>query len=199
MTDGERQTFRRIDNASERMGALIDDLLLYSHISHRPIEMEEMDLNQKIIKVLDDLDLEVQEKNAVISVGDLPTVKGYRRQLQQLFQNLIGNALKYNKPGVPPQISIRAGLVILDEKSNGLNGPPKKYHVNEVADNGISFDPAESKRIFQMFQRLHGNAEYRGTGVGLSIAKKVVENHNGMIKSEESPGKGASFKVYLPV
>jgi signal transduction histidine kinase len=125
-------------------------------------------------------------------------VKGYRRQLQQLFQNLIGNALKYNKPGVAPHITIRASIVPREERSMAETGSSIKYHVIEVSDNGIGFDPAESERIFQMFQRLHGNAEYRGTGIGLSIVKKVAENHNGKIEAEGRPGEGATFKVYLP-
>jgi light-regulated signal transduction histidine kinase (bacteriophytochrome) len=199
ITEEEKQTFRRIDNASERMGALIDDLLLYSHISQRPVEMEEVDLEQKLSKVLEDLELDIQEKNAIISIGALPKVKGYRRQLQQLFQNLVGNALKYSKPGVAPLITVQASIVPGDEPSIGQNGSRTKYHLIEVTDNGIGFDPAESERIFQMFQRLHGNAEYRGTGVGLSIVKKVAENHNGKIEAEGRPGEGAIFKVYLPV
>jgi light-regulated signal transduction histidine kinase (bacteriophytochrome) len=199
ITEEEKQTFRRIDNASERMGALIDDLLLYSHISQRPVEMEEVDLEQKLSKVLDDLELDIQEKNAIISIGALPKVKGYRRQLQQLFQNLVGNALKYSKPGVAPLITVHASIVPGDEPSISQNGSRTKYHLIEVTDNGIGFDPAESERIFQMFQRLHGNAEYRGTGVGLSIVKKVAENHNGKIEAEGRPGEGATFKVYLPV
>jgi PAS domain S-box-containing protein len=199
ITEEEKQTFRRIDNASERMGALIDDLLLYSHISQRPVEMEEVDLEQKLSKVLEDLELDIQEKNAIISIGALPKVKGYRRQLQQLFQNLVGNALKYSKPGVAPLITVHASIVPGDEPSISQNGSLTKYHLIEVTDNGIGFDPAESERIFQMFQRLHGNAEYRGTGVGLSIVKKVAENHNGKIEAEGRPGEGATFKVYLPV
>jgi light-regulated signal transduction histidine kinase (bacteriophytochrome) len=199
ITEEEKQTFRRIDNASERKGALIDDLLLYSHISQRPVEMEEVDLEQKLSKVLEDLELDIQEKNAIISIGALPKVKGYRRQLQQLFQNLVGNALKYSKPGVAPLITVQASIVPGDEPSIGQNGSRTKYHLIEVNDNGIGFDPAESERIFQMFQRLHGNAEYRGTGVGLSIVKKVAENHNGKIEAEGRPGEGATFKVYLPV
>jgi light-regulated signal transduction histidine kinase (bacteriophytochrome) len=199
ITEEEKQTFRRIDNASERMGALIDDLLLYSHISQRPVEMEEVDLEQKLSKVLEDLELDIQEKNAIISIGALPKVKGYRRQLQQLFQNLVGNALKYSKPGVAPLITVHASIVPGDEPSIGQNGSRTKYHLIEVTDNGIGFDPAESERIFQMFQRLHGNAEYRGTGVGLSIVKKVAENHNGKVEAEGRPGEGATFKVYLPV
>ena len=181
------------------MGALIDDLLLYYHISQRPVEMEEVDLEQKMSKVLEDLELDIQEKKAIVSIGALSKVKGYRRQLQQLFQNLVGNALKYNKQGVAPLITVHASIVPGDEAPISKNGTGAKYHLIEVTDNGIGFDPAESERIFQMFQRLHGNAEYWGTGVGLSIVKKVAENHNGKVEAEGRPGEGATFKVYLPV
>ena len=201
LTEEERLTFKRIEKASQRMGALIDDLLLYSHVSHRPHEKEEVDLNEKLNKVLEDLELDIQQKKATITPGKLPVVKGYRRQLQQLFQNLIGNALKYCKPGVAPEITITSDIVTGRRIGVQLGDGDldKKYYRIEVKDNGIGFEQKESERIFQMFQRLHGNTEYRGTGVGLSIAQKVAENHNGKIVAEGEPGKGASFKVYLPM
>jgi signal transduction histidine kinase len=192
--------FDRMENASKRMNALIDDLLLYSHVS-RGATMEEMvDLNQKIGLVLEDLDLEITEKKAKIIVGGLPTVKGHRRQLQQLFQNLISNALKYNKPDLPSEIHIHSRLANAREmehiKAENAN---KQYYLIEVRDNGIGFDPADAERIFNIFTRLHGNAEYKGTGVGLSIARKVVENHDGYIWGESKPGEGSAFKILLPV
>lgn len=191
--------FDRIENASKRMNALIDDLLLYSHVS-RGAAMEEMvDLNEKTGLVLEDLDLEITEKKAKIIVDGLPTVKGHRRQLQQLFQNLISNALKYNKPGLPPEIHVHSRLANAHdlEQVTGENGN-KAYYLIEVRDNGIGFDPAEAERIFNIFTRLHGNAEYKGTGVGLSIARKVVENHDGYIWAESQPDEGAVFKILLP-
>jgi PAS domain S-box-containing protein len=190
LTEAEVRSFNRIENATDRMGNLIDDLLLYSHVSQRPLEKESIDLNQKVQRVLDDLELDVQEKKAIIHVGKLPTIMGYRRQLQQLFQNLISNALKYSKRDVPPQIDISASRVM-------ENGKP--YDLIEVKDNGIGFEQEYAEKIFQMFARLHGRAEYGGTGVGLSIAKKVVENHDGFIRVESSPGQGATFNVFLPV
>ncbi len=191
--------FGRMENASKRMSALIDDLLLYSHVS-RGATMEEMvDLNQKIELVLEDLDLEITEKKAKIVVGGLPTVKGHRRQLQQLFQNLISNALKYNNPDLASEIHISSRLANTHEMEHitDKNGN-KQYYLIEVKDNGIGFDPADAQRIFNVFTRLHGNAEYKGTGVGLSIARKVVENHSGYIWGESKPGEGATFKILLP-
>lgn len=188
--EAEAKSFNRIENATERMGNLIDDLLLYSHVSQRPHETESVDLNEKIKRVLEDLELDIQEKGAVINVATLPVVKGYRRQLQQLFQNLLSNALKYSKTDVAPQISITAG-------STEMNG--KDYHLIKVQDNGIGFPQEYDEKIFQMFSRLHSKNEYNGTGVGLSIVKKVIENHHGHIKVESAPGKGSTFSVLLPV
>lgn len=189
VTEGEVKSFNRIENATQRMGNLIDDLLLYSHVSQRPQDMETIDLNEKIKRVLEDLELDVQEKGAVVRVGQLPSVQGYTRQLQQLFQNLISNALKYARKDVPPQIDITASTS--DEGG-------KTYHVLSVKDNGIGFEHQYADKIFQMFTRLHGKAEYSGTGVGLSIVKKVVENHNGMIRVESELEQGSTFSVYLP-
>lgn len=200
LTENLKFTFDRIDNASERMTALIDDLLLYSHVSRKPIETEPVDLNEKIKRVQEDLELDIQQKDAKIIVGQLPVVNGYRRQLQQLFHNLLTNGIKYNKPGITPEVSITASVV--EGKDIVMEGSPldatRQYHLIEIRDNGIGFDQKESDRIFQMFTRLHGNSEYGGTGVGLSIVRKVVENHNGKIVAEGEPGVGANFKVYLP-
>lgn len=190
LKDDELRLFNRIESASKRMGNLIDDLLLYSHVSQRPHETETVDLNEKVQRVLEDLDLDIEEKKAIINVGSLPVVKGFRRQLQQLFQNLISNAIKYSKYDVAPEINITADRL-------ELNG--RQYNVLNVADNGIGFEAEYSEKIFQMFARLHGRSEYSGTGVGLSIVKKVVENHDGFIEVESEVNIGSVFKVYLPV
>ncbi|RYE38725.1 MAG: PAS domain-containing sensor histidine kinase, partial [Sphingobacteriales bacterium] len=189
LKEDQARAFNRIENATERMGNLIDDLLLYSHVSQRPHETERIDLNQKVKNVLEDLELDIEEKKAIIQVDTLPVVNGYRRQLQQLFQNLISNALKYSKADVAPRIEISTKKVT-------ENGKP--YHLVAIKDNGIGFDPAYADKIFQMFTRLHGKSEYNGTGVGLSIVKKVVQNHHGFITVESSPGVGSTFSVLLP-
>lgn len=188
--EDELRLFTRIENASKRMGNLIDDLLLYSHVSQRPHETETVDLNEKVQRVLEDLDLDIEEKKATITVANLPVVKGFRRQLQQLFQNLISNAVKYSRNNVPPVINITA------DRSEQQG---RQYHILEVADNGIGFEIEYAEKIFQMFARLHGRNEYSGTGVGLSIVKKVVENHDGFIEVESEVNRGSVFKVYLPV
>ncbi|OLY91794.1 PAS domain S-box-containing protein [Cnuella takakiae] len=189
LNENEVRTFSRVENATQRMGNLIDDLLLYSHVSQRPHEREKVDLNEKVQRVLEDLDLDIEEKGAKIIVGKLPVVIGYRRQLQQLLQNLISNAIKYSKVDELPIIEILAEEVEKDSKA---------YHLIAVKDNGIGFASEYSEKIFQMFTRLHGKAEYSGTGVGLSIVKKVVENHDGLIEVESQPGVGSAFKIYLP-
>ena len=183
------QTFTRIENATERMGTLIDDLLLYSHISQSPHEKDPVDLNEKIKRVLEDLELDILEKQAKININELPIVQGYPRQLQQLLQNLISNAVKYSKANIVPEIEITSTRV----NENGHD-----FFAIEVKDNGIGFEEEYYDKIFQMFTRLHGKHEYSGTGVGLSIVKKVVENHNGMIKVKSQKGIGSSFTVFLP-
>ncbi len=189
LRENEKFYFGRIEHATERMGNLIDDLLLYSHVSQRPHEMESIDLNVKVQRVLEDLELDIAQKKAIINVGKLPVVQGYRRQLQQLFQNLLSNALKYSKADEPPRIEIA---------SSKVNEKDQAYHVIKVKDNGIGFSQEYAEKIFQMFARLHGKNEYSGTGVGLSIVKKVVENHHGFIRVESEPGTGSTFRIYLP-
>jgi signal transduction histidine kinase len=190
-----------MEKATERMRLLIDDLLQYSLVNQRHAEIEKVDLNKKLTLVLEDLEVQVKEKQAVINIGTLPEVMGYRRQLQQMFQNLISNAIKYNKPNEIPVISITSRQVLgVDSEMNvpsGLWNNP--YYLIEVSDNGIGFDQQDAERIFNMFTRLHGKYEYSGTGVGLSIVKKVVENHHGFIKATSEPGKGSTFSLLLPV
>jgi hypothetical protein len=140
------------------------------------------------------------EKRADIQVGVLPIVRGYRRQLQQVFQNLLSNALKYSQPGVPPQITVYSKSVLGGEA--GINIRPgdaaKEFHLIAVKDNGIGFEQQYAEKIFNIFTRLHGNKEYPGTGVGLAIVRKVIENHQGYIAAISEPGKGATFTILLP-
>jgi signal transduction histidine kinase len=201
MKEDEANMFERIDTAAHRMQLLVDDLLEFSLVNEHPQQMEPVNLAEKIQRVLNDLELPIEEKGAEIIVGDLPTVLGNRRQLQQLFDNLIGNALKYSKSNVPPKISIQSRTVTGTEVPVNL---PKEvqerlFYLIEITDNGIGFEQEYAERIFAMFQRLHGKAEYAGTGVGLSIARKVVEHHKGYIWAKGQPGVGATFYVLLPV
>jgi signal transduction histidine kinase len=201
LNDEETNLFQRVDNAAQRMALLVDDLLAYSQLTDEASEQEDIDLNKKVKLILTDIELLVQEKGAVIETDNLPTIKANRRQMQQLFQNLITNALKYTKPNIPPRVTIRY------KKIKGSEAPftlpdaalPKDFHLIEVCDNGIGFPQSDADRIFNVFTRLHGNKEYPGTGIGLSIAKRVVENHHGFIYAKGQPGEGACFYVLLPV
>lgn len=189
LQESELATFERIEKASHRMESLINDLLLFSHVSQVPHEKEDIDLNETIKQVMEDLDLDIQQKQVIIKTNTLPVVKGYRRQLQQLFQNLISNSIKYGHSERQVEIVITAGPG---------NDTGQKLHLIEIADNGIGFEQHYADKIFQMFTRLHGKSEYSGSGVGLAIVKKVIENHKGAIIAESKPGHGSTFKVMLP-
>ncbi len=201
LTESQRHLFSRVENAAQRMNTLIEDLLMYSTISKGVASQEQVNLQAKIKNVLEDLEVEIEEKGARIVVGPMPVITGHRRQMQQLFQNLIGNALKYSKPGVTPVVQIHSKTVLGKDTTLPLRQEEaqKEFYLLEVKDNGIGFEQEDAERIFHVFTRLHGNAEYKGTGVGLSIVKKVVENHNGYIWAESQPGEGAKFSVLLPV
>lgn len=201
LNDTQKHLFSRVENAALRMNTLIEDLLLYSHISKGVSSLEDIDLSKKLQNVLEDLEVEIEEKKAHITYDHLPTIKGQRRQIQQLFQNLIGNALKYSKADVAPEIRISCETIMGHQTPLALNAEEsnKRFYLIKVQDNGIGFEQEDAERIFNVFTRLHGNAEYRGTGVGLSIVQKVVENHHGHIWAEGNPDEGATFNVLFPV
>jgi len=190
LNDSEKELFSRIESANVRMGKLVDDLLTYSQLRTPPDQKEAVDLESLLRQILDDLALEVQDKNATVQLVDLPVVHGYRGQLQQLFQNLLSNALKYTNPGQPVAIDVSCSK----QQDNGV-----EYYQVQVKDNGIGFEQEYADKIFQLFTRLHGKHEYAGTGIGLSIVKKVVENHHGKVWAESKPGEGSVFTVLLPV
>ena len=201
LSENEMKYFERIELASKRMGTLIDDLLAYSEVSQQATIEEDVDLNYVIDCVLSDLDLEIEQKQASIQVDKLMTYKGHRRQLQQVFQNLIGNALKYNKPGVPPIITIACSIISGREQKERvvLEAQAASFYQITVMDNGIGFEQSDADRIFNVFTRLHGMTEYKGSGIGLSIVKKVIENHRGYVWATSKPGEGATFTILLPL
>lgn len=200
LSEREAYLFDRIENSTIRMTQLVDDLLEYSHVTINPSATERIDLNDKIRKVLDDLELVIREKSAIVIVGKLPVIVGNRRQIQQLFQNLISNGLKYSKSDVPPEITITSEVVPASKVEECAHQSLlyNYYHKIVIKDNGIGFEQQYADKIFQVFQRLHGKAEYQGTGVGLAIVKKVVQNNNGFITVQSEPGAGATFIVYFP-
>jgi signal transduction histidine kinase len=192
--------FNRMEIATHRMRDLINDLLDYSQTAKKPMEQEFVDLNDILTEVLSDLETVIQEKKAQITCDKLPVIKGDGPQLRQMFQNLVSNALKYSDPQRAPFISIHTKNVT--GRESGFTLPAENfgshYHLIEVSDNGIGFDQPDAEKIFNVFQRLHGKNEYSGTGVGLAIVKKVVENHHGYIQAKGEPGEGARFSILLP-
>jgi len=198
--DAETQKyFQKIVSSSRRMQSLINDLLSFSRHSMGPGDFRETDLNALVKEVVAELEIEIERTGAKITIADLPTICAVPGLLHQLFFNLLNNALKFRKKDEPPVISISSGR--LKHGTNGIAGRMKrgaKYHRIIVSDNGIGFDSKYTDEIFQVFKRLHSYHEYEGTGVGLSICKKIVEKHSGSITALSEPGKGASFIIDLP-
>ena len=190
----------RMQDASLRMSKMIEDLLSFSRLKADQKAFTHVDLNQVLRSVLSDLEISVQEKNAVIEI-DLPTgVWGDATQLAQLFLNLFSNALKYQPQGHIPHIKVTSSLIDPAEISKEVALLPGHPYVKiTVEDNGIGFDQKYEHRIFQMFQRLHGKNEYSGTGIGLALCKKVAHNHYGLITAKGEVDKGACFMLFLPV
>lgn len=170
---------------TQQMKELITDLLSYSRVGRIDVAVEEVEVSQVIAAVCESLREPIRKTGAHVKRGDLPVVFGVRSQLTQLFQNLIENAIKFRTPGVSPQIEIRS-------EDSG------EFWKFSVSDNGIGFDPKYAERIFTMFQRLHRTEEYKGTGIGLAICKKIVEFHGGNIGANATEGKGSIFYFNLP-
>jgi signal transduction histidine kinase len=190
---------RRMQAAASRMTDLIGDLLTYSRVSSKPLEFEPVELAAVLRAVRSDLDLVIREKAAQLIIDPLPILTGDATQLRQLVQNLLSNALKFSRPAVPPRVEIRYRTVPASVVPfGGEAAPDTDFHELSFVDNGIGFEPQYADRIFEAFQRLHGRSEYPGTGIGLAIVRKVVENHHGLITVDSTPGQGSTFRVYLP-
>lgn len=199
--DPEQQHYlNRIESATKRMNFLIDDLLTYHEVSGRIPAMEPVNLDTLVQNVLDDLDLEIAEKHAQVHVAPLFTMYGHARQLQQVFHNLIGNALKYSRPDIAPEIRITCKKVVGNQTTLRLRADQlhEAYYMLSISDNGIGFDQDDAARIFNVFERLPNSKSYEGTGLGLPIVRKVVENHNGFIMAQGALGAGATFSVLFP-
>jgi len=188
----------RMLNAAERMSMLISDLLAFSRVSTRGKEFGEVDLNRAINSVIDDLEIAIDEKSAEINVDDMPVIRGDKSQLEQLFLNLISNALKFQSEGVKPIVSINVTNALPEDTSDILISEEYEWIKITVTDNGIGFEQSFAEKIFAPFQRLHGRSEYKGTGIGLAVCRRIVERHNGQINAISKPGEGATFSIILP-
>jgi light-regulated signal transduction histidine kinase (bacteriophytochrome) len=177
---------RRMSDAAGRMRALIDDLLMFSRVSTKGRPFVAVDLGEIVAQVQMDLELAIDESGAQVSIAALPVVQADPVQLGQLLQNLLGNALKFRREGVVPEVDVTASV------SDGVAELT-------IRDNGLGFDPQYATRIFRAFERLQGTSAYPGTGIGLALCRKIVERHQGTITADGEVGRGATFTVRLPV
>jgi len=199
LSDFGKEYLARIEKASNRMRVLINDLLQYSKTSRSDANLVEIDLNEVFADSLLELSQIIEDKNALVTQTTLPIVKGVHFQMQQLFSNLLSNSLKYSKEGITPQISLSYSEISAKNDSFITEKNSKKYYKFEFSDNGIGFEQEHAEKIFLLFNRLHGKTEYYGTGVGLAICKKIIENHNGFIYATSQPDVGTTFTFYIPV
>jgi len=189
----------RMEAAARRMQTLITDLLKLSRVTTRARPFVRVDLAQIVKEVVSDLELQIEQTGGTVKTGYLPSIEADPTQLRQLFQNLIGNALKFHRPGDPPVVEIEDDLLSEHETRSNGHRQPSEFCRIVVQDNGIGFDPKHIHRIFAPFQRLHGRGEYDGTGIGLTVCQKIAERHKGTIAVESSPGDGARFVISLPM
>ena len=189
---------QRMHHAAERMHVLIKDILAYSRLNTHHQPFHQVDLNVLLQEVLGDLELTICEKKAQVFIDFLPSIHGNPLHLRLLFQNLLSNTLKFIAPDRPPHVRVSASEVTIFDIPVPMRQREPSYLAISVEDNGIGFDERYHNRIFQLFQRLHGKDQYAGTGIGLTICKKVAEMHGGTIAAQSQPGQGATFTVYLP-
>ena len=192
LDDQGKEYLGRIVNAVTRMRTLINDLLTFSRVTLKGQPFVTVDLKVVAEEVVSDLEILIHQSEGRVELGTLPTIQADPLQMRQLLQNLIGNALKFHRPGKPPLVKVSAREVFADDESS-----PVAYEL-AVADDGIGFEEAYLERIFQVFQRLHGRNEYDGTGMGLAICRKIVDRHSGKVTATSELGKGSTFLVTLP-
>jgi len=184
----------RIRSASGRMQTLIDDVLSFSRVATHGQAIEMADCGEVIAGVIEDLEIALAESGGRVDVGEMPVLPIDSSQVRQLFQNLIGNSLKFRKPDVAPVVAIDAAKRPLDLPGRGLMDG---WEIT-VRDNGIGFEDKYVDRIFTVFQRLHNRTEYAGSGVGLAVCRRIVERHGGLLTANGSGGGGATFTIWLP-
>lgn len=189
LSENGKRYFTKIVDSIQRMKNLIDSIFSYAQVEQE-MEYEKTDLMKIMADVVSSLSDAIEEKNALISFDNLPVFNAIPEQMEQLFTNLINNSLKYSQSAVAPVIRINAA-------SEQGDGGMRRWKI-EFTDNGVGFDEKYKDKIFQIFQRAHSRAQYSGTGIGLAICKKIVENHHGSITAQSSPGAGAVFTVVFP-
>lgn len=194
MEEETKKYFRKIINSSQRMQLLINDLLTFSRQSVSSSDFKKTDLNILVKQAIAELEIEIEKNNAQIDIKELPVIWAIPSLMRQLFYNLIGNAIKFRKKAVEPVVHIESEKLNGGSHSAINNG----YYRISISDNGIGFDSKYSDEIFMVFKRLHSYHAFEGSGVGLSICKKIIEKHNGTITAKGSPDKGSTFIIELP-
>ena len=198
LTDSGKNYLHIMQNAAERMQILIQDLLAFSHLSTSDRKFENTNLNIIIDEVRKEFQDAIAEKKAVIEVAEICEIKIIPFQFRQLMHNLISNALKFSNPNIPPHIKISIFNLTYNE-IHVENLPPNKAYCHIIiSDNGIGFEKEYAEKIFEVFQKLHSKDDYAGTGIGLAIVKKIVDNHDGMITATSELKKGTTFNIYIP-
>ncbi|HEX5668083.1 MAG TPA: PAS domain S-box protein [Chitinophagaceae bacterium] len=189
----------RMLKATDNMRNLIDNLLEFSRVTRSAATFVKTDLNHLITEVLNEQELRIEETNAEVIVDKMPELEIVPSQMKQLFNNLLSNALKFIRPDAKPVIAFRCTRLLPEEILKYKLIQNREYVKIGVEDNGIGFDRMYADKIFQIFQRLHGKSEYSGSGIGLAICRKIVDNHKGLIFAESEPGKGSLFTIILPI
>jgi PAS domain S-box-containing protein len=194
-----RSYLERMQNAAARMQTLIQDLLQLSRIASRGQPPQPCDLEKIVSEVIGDLEVRIEQTGGRVEVIGLPVIEADPLQMRQLFQNLIANALKFHRPGVPPVVRVAGEVIPATDHSLAGAKPGDQLATIVVSDNGIGFDPQFGEQIFAVFQRLHTKQEYEGTGIGLAVCRKITDRHGGSIVAHSTPGEGATFTITLPV
>ncbi|HEY8562051.1 MAG TPA: ATP-binding protein [Pyrinomonadaceae bacterium] len=205
LSEEGRDYVHRMKNAAGRMQNLINDLLTFSRVATKTQPFQPVNLKTVVEEVVSDLEVRIEQTGGRVRIGELPTLAADPLQMRQLFQNLIGNALKFHRAGVAPLVTVAAETVPAHGASFSLNGEEFRTIGDEsfcrisVEDNGIGFDEKYLDRIFTVFQRLHGRMEYEGSGIGLAVCRKIIERHGGQISAKSREGAGATFFIDLPL
>jgi light-regulated signal transduction histidine kinase (bacteriophytochrome) len=198
LTDEGTLYLNRMMASAENMRILIENLLEFSRVTRTQNPFERKNLQEVVQDAVNDQDLEVEDGRAEVQVLDLPAVEVVTTQMRQLFNNLLSNAIKFRRKGVLPKITIKSEKLTKTEKDKLKLRNGNLYYRIMVTDNGIGFEETYSEKIFQLFQRLHGKAEYPGSGMGLAICRKITDNHKGLIMAASTPGHGSTFSIILP-
>jgi PAS domain S-box-containing protein len=193
-----RDYFKRMQSAAERMQQMIDGLLSFSRTNTAPKVFEERSLEELVKKAMYGLQEDIFSKRAIINTHCSHSIKVIPHQFEQLLENVLSNAIKFQKEGTIPEVTVDCTLVSGKDILGVVAERNKNYYRISVKDNGIGFAPEDAEKIFQMFHRLNGKSEYPGTGIGLAICRRIAQNHQGFITTESEPGNGATFNIFIP-